>query len=240
MTTAGPILRTMRRRLSAVAVCALLLIAGCGGGSSPKVTASPAPSPTPLTAAQAKTLAAAGILTAADLPGYEVAPGEGESEADAKKLAACLGITHTPYLAVDNGRTFTKGDLEISSSVDVATSAVEAKAELAGYDSAKGVTCGKQQIAAFFTEEGLTVKTLNITRTPISVPGADGSFAYTLDVSATSPGGTIAARQGYQLGSLVGQVEIGLSVFSQGAPAVSLTEATALLVKAVERVKAAS
>ncbi len=60
----------MTRRLLAAALSALLLVAGCGGdGGSPKATSSPTPSPTPLPAEQAKTIAAAGVLTQADMPG---------------------------------------------------------------------------------------------------------------------------------------------------------------------------
>lgn len=232
----------MTRRFAAVTVLALLLAACGGAGKPPRASSSPTPSPTPLTAAQAKAVAAVGVLAAADLPGYTVtaeAP-DPESEKDARALAACLGVTHAELIASDPGRTFTKGPLEITSSVDVAADATAARAELTAYDSDKGVTCGKTQLTGFVSKEGLTVRKLDLTRSQITVTGADDAFAYTIDMSATAPDGSTVALQGYELGALAGQAEVSLSVLSQGPPAMTLADATALLTTSVSRVKDAS
>ncbi|MCW2544403.1 MAG: hypothetical protein JWM40_1955, partial [Frankiales bacterium] len=150
----------------------------------------------------------------------------------------CLGVASPPYLASDPGRSFTKGDLEVDSSADVAATLADGKAELAAYTGPKSTQCFKAQLVKVFAAEGASVTSFVHTPVTLTVPGADAVFGYELSVDATGGGQTLQLR-GFDLGTLVGQVEVSVSVF--GTPQVGLTldEAQALLVKATARAKAA-
>lgn len=223
----------------AAAALALLVLAGCGGSSTP--TAKPTPTPTPLTAAQAKTVAAAAVLTAADLPGYTVTASSGQDPDDKASEAAirtCAGLPAADYLARDFGREFKKGDLEIDSSADVATSVDVAKAELAAQTSPKGMACERTQFSKLFESQGAKVTSFKETPLTVSVPGADAAFGSEFSLDATGGGETIQLR-GLDVGALVGQVEIDVSVFATPTETVTLERAQALLATAVQRTKAA-
>jgi hypothetical protein len=231
---------TNRTRPAAlVAALCLLALTGCGG-SSDGAKASSSPTPAALTAAQAKTVATASTLTAADLPGYVVAT-ETDDADDVKNEAefrTCLGLGGESYLASDPGRSFTKGDLEVDSSTDVAATVGAAMSELAAYTGPKASQCTKAQLTKIIAAEGGALTSFTLTPIVLTVPGSDGVFGYEMSVDASAGGQTIQLR-GFETGVLVGQVQAGLTVL--GTPAANLTveEVQALLVKAVARAKAA-
>jgi hypothetical protein len=232
----------MIMRPAIAVLSALLLLTACGDGGTPKATSSPTSAPTPLTAAQAKTVAAAGVLTAADLPGYkaETQTGDPDEVAEAKKLAACLGVTYPEVLASDTGRAFTQGEIELDSYVDVSTSAADARAEYDALATAKGPSCLKTIVSDGFTSLGAAVENVTVTPMPITVSGSDAALAYTFDFKGSTPDGKRLDFHGYSLGALVGQASVKIDVFAVPGQDFPVADATALLTKAVDRVKAAS
>jgi hypothetical protein len=228
------------RRSTALALAStavLLLTAGCGG-SSKKAS----PSPTPLTTAKAQALATAAVLTEADIPGYqaEKQTHDADDEAFDTRVATCLGLAKPTYLARDFGTAFTKGSLEIDSSADVAPSAAAARTELQALTGSKAEGCLKVEFTTLVAASGGTVKTFTIAPVTISVPGSDAVFGYQMDFAANA-GGQALSFSGYDVGSLVGQVEIDLTVIdSSGSSSFTLDQAVALLQKATDRTKAAA
>jgi hypothetical protein len=230
---------TRRTTGSAVLAAAVLaLTAACGDDGGAKATATP----TPLTAAQATTLAAAAVLTAADLPGYTAEKQTHDADDDAMdaRLATCLGYAKPTYLARDFGTAFSKGSIEIDSSADVAPSVAVAKEELAALTSSKAEGCLKAEFEDLVASSGGTVTSFEMTPVTIDVPGADDAFGFSLRFAATA-GGQRIAFSGYEVGSLVGPVEIDVSVIdSSGGSTFSLDAAVALLRKVTDRTKAAA
>jgi hypothetical protein len=228
------------RRSTALALAAtavLVLSAGCGG-SSKKASSSP----TPLTTAKAQALATAAVLTEADLPGYkaEKQSHDAEDEAFDTRVATCLGLAKPTYLARDFGTAFTKGSLEIDSSADVAPSAAAGLIELQALTGSKAEGCLKAEFTTLIAASGGTVKAFTLTPMTINVPGADAVFGYKLDFAANA-GGQALSFTGYDVGSLVGQVEIDVTVIdSSGSSSFGLDQAVALLSKVTDRTKAAA
>lgn len=234
--------RTLHRSVATVAVaCATLVLAGCGGSSSPS-TAKPkaSPTPTPLTTAKAQSLAAAGILTSADLPGYASKPQthDATDTANDKKMQDCLGLPMPTYLTRNFGTSFTKGTVEFDSSADVASSVSGATTQLTALKGPKAATCFEQVVKEALAGAGVTAKSATATPVPMTVPGSDGSFGYQLAVTARAQGQTIKVT-GFEVGSLVGQVEIEIGAITFGTGSISLDQTTALLTKVTGRVKAA-
>jgi hypothetical protein len=229
---------TARLRPAAALLC-LALLTGCAGSSGDAARSTPSPTPSPLTLAQAKDVAAAGVLTTADLPGYEVAAQEADSDKEdfEAQLATCLGVTKPTYFAKDPGRSFSKDELEVDSSVDVAPTREAAKADVAALASAKAPDCVKAQFTKEFGGSGLDVTSFVITPATISVPLSQATAAYRYSIDASSEGQPVAIR-GVLLSAAVGQAEISLASTSSPAAALTLDELTALLVKAAARVDA--
>ena len=200
-----------------------------------------ASTPVALTLAKAKILAAAAVLTDADLPGY-AAKAQGHDATNVAfdaKMATCLGVTNPTYLTRNFGTAFSKGGVEIDSSADVATSAANAKTQLAGMTSSKAPTCLKSQLTAAFASSGLTATSFSAQPVSVTVPGRDAAFAYRIVLAATVQGHKIEIR-GFITGSLVGQVEVSLAVLVPSATPVTLEQTTALQTKTTARTKAAS
>jgi hypothetical protein len=237
----------MLPRSLVLALCAAVALTGCGGGSSqPSTTstsssAAAAATPVALTLAKAKLLAAAAVLTDADLPGYTSKAQTHDASNDAldAKMATCLGVTAATYLTRNFGTAFSKGELEIDSSADVATSTADAKKQLADMTSSKAPACLKSQLTAALASTGFTVTSFSAQPASVTIPGSDGAFVYTMVVAGTIQGRNIELR-GFDAGALVGQVEVGVSVFAPSATTFTLAQTTALLTKATERTKAAS
>ena len=220
-------------------VCFALALSGCGGGSSAKHSTTPTPSPTPLTAAQAKVLAAAAVVAAEDLPGYkaEIQKTDPSDAASTAALDRCIGVPVTTYLAEDPGKAYTLGPLEIDSSGSVVTTAAMAKGEVDALIS-KGQACIK---TAILDGQGSDLSKAAVTITPqtLTVPGADEAFVYDIILTGESQGHAVALS-GSEAGALVGQTEIQISTFGEAHSGLSVDELTALLTKAVARVKAAA
>ena len=224
--------------LAVAAVALLAMTAGCSDDGKKKATSTPSP----LTSAQAQALASAAVLTEADMPGYSAEKQTHDADDDAMdaRVATCLGLAKPAYVARDFGTGFTKGDLEIDSSADVAPSAAVAKTELAALTGSKAEGCLRTEFESLVSSSGGRVTSFEITPVTIDVPGADGSFGYKMEFSATA-GGQRIAFSGYDVGSLVGPVEIDISVIdSSGGSGFSLDAAVALLKTVTDRAKAAA
>ncbi len=235
----------MSRRALTPAVlstCALLALTGCSGGSSvSSKTAAPTPTATPLTATAAAAQAKAAILTTADLPGYAATKQTHDAGDDANdaKLATCLGVPAPTYLARDSGTSFTKGEVEVDSSADVAKTAAAGKAELAAFTGATAPGCLKDVLSSVVGASGLTVTTFTAEPQTVTVVGSDAAFGYKLAFTGTTQGRTIEFS-GFETGALVGQVEVSVSVIASAASRYPLANAVGLLTTAVGRVKTAA
>jgi hypothetical protein len=227
-----------------VAFCSALALAACGSSSDggSKASSSPSPTPTVLSAAEAKTVAAAGVLSAADMPGYTAKAAE-EDDPDAKAADAvfrtCIGLPTEDYLGSDLGREFNKGDLDVNSSVDVARTAEIAKAELDAYNGTRSEECAKAEFTKLFQAHGATVTSFKLTPVAVTVPGSDEAFGQEISMDLSN-GGQTAQLRGLDLGALVGQVEVKITVLGTPTESLPLADAQALLVKATGRVKAAA
>jgi hypothetical protein len=229
-------------------VAAAVALSGCSGSSSAgKQAGGPSGSPTPSATAttlsldKAKALAAAAVLTSADLPGYTSKPQTHDASDDAteKQVEACLGLTVPHYVTRNIGTSFSKGTDEIDSSADVVESAAVAQQQLQGLLSSKAPTCFVRTLKSALASSGITVVSGSAKRVPMTVAGSDGAFGFRLAVVAKAQGRTINIT-GYETGSLVGQVEIDVTLISVGPSSVTLGDLTALTTKATARVRAAS
>ena len=213
------------RRAAASALVVGLALSGCADGDDPLAeppgeTAVPTPStpaeptiaayPTtgPLTAAQAKTLAAAGVLLATDLPGWTVATRAADAEDDEADHAIkkCLRLPETPYLARDSGRSFDQGGVSINSKAEVTTSLDQATAELTARQGPDGARCFREYLAVPGGGE------LILESVPVTVTGADRVIVFRVVLSGSGPTGPVSAG-GFQLLAQVGQVEISVDSF---------------------------
>lgn len=197
-----------------------------------------------LTVAQAQTVAKAGHLTIADLPGFRAKKGtNNQSDGTEALLAKCLGVKLPTYVFHDPGVDLLQGEsLEIDSTVDAVAEQSAVTESVDAFRGPKASGCFEQQFRAVMQRAGATVSNLQVTQVPVHVSGTDVSFGLRLT-------GTFAAqgRQGrisaYQLGAGVGNAEVGVSLFDAGATltagAPSEAQLIALLQKSVNRVTAA-
>lgn len=241
-------------RLALVAVCGGLVLAGCGGGqdafdpvaqlATPTSTPTPTATPTPtisayptvglLETAYATQLAAAGVVTPEELAEWTavVRTVDAGDAAAQKSIKNCLQLSLTPYLARNNGRTFDKDGVQVSSYVEVAATLAQAQTEMEKLASPDGARCYRE----FLDAPGSGTVTLE--SQPASVEGADKVVALRLSLTGTGPLGAVGAS-GYQLIVQVGNTEIWLDSFERNAtPTLALTELTELATAAVARVKA--
>jgi hypothetical protein len=229
----------MRRHLFLVGA-AFVLVACSSGSSTPGHSSAPSPTKPPLTATTAKTATAAGILTKADLPGYEAekqTPDPSDLAAE-RALRTCLGVSSTDYLARNYGTAFTLGNLEIDSSADAVATVVEAKGDLRALSGSQAPTCFKQTFETALRGSGATVDSAAITPVPATVVGSDGAFAYRIAMGLSGNGQHVQLT-GYEVGALVGQVEIDVSIEAEGSTTFTLQQALDLTAKAVTRVHTA-
>lgn len=197
------------------------------------------PSPTPLSTAKAQQLAAAGVLKSSDLTGY-ASKAQTHSASDVameRAVRTCLGIPAAHYLARNFGTAFTRTDLEIDSSADVVASAADAQQDLHALSGSRAPGCLQQTLRQAAATGGASASSLSVTPTNVSVPGSDAAFGYRLSVDVTA--GTQSVRiTGYDIGALVGQVEINLSIEATGPTAFTLSQGVALATTATARVRA--
>lgn len=226
-------------------------LSGCGGGDDPLAdqpdgeTSAPVPAATaiptvtaypttgPLTAAQAKALAAAGVLLASDLPGWTAATRNAAAEDDEADHAIkkCLNLPETPYLARDSGRSFEQAGVSINSKTEVTTSLEQATAEVTARQGPDGVRCFREYLA---TPGGGELVLENV---PVNVTGADRAVAFRVVLSGSGPAGPVSAG-GFQLLVQVGQVEISVDSFEGSrTPTYTLEKLVDLAEIAVGRVR---
>ena len=216
--------------LALVAAVVLAMTSACGGSDKPK----------PLSTPKAQEVVKVGVLTAADMPGYKAEDQEADpdDEKSDEHVATCLGLAKPSYVARNPGRSFTKGDLEVESTADVASSASQAKAELKAFGTDKAEGCLKDEFNSLLKESGGTISRFELTPQTISVKGADDTFAYKLDFGATIAGQNLTFS-GIAVGALVGQVELEVNAFDPtGSGSFGIDQAVPLLQKVVDRTKA--
>jgi hypothetical protein len=146
--------------------------------------------------------------------------------------------TPAHYLARNFGTAFTKGTEEADSSADVATSAAVARQDMQALTGPKAAPCFKQQIGPALSADGLTVKSFSAQLVAVHVAGADASFGYNYAIDATASGHPVQIR-GFEIGALVGQVEIDLTVIGTPPLSISLAQGQRLAATSVSRLKAA-
>jgi hypothetical protein len=208
---------------------------------APAATAAATGSAPAITAAKAKKLARAGVLTAADMPGYTGTrnPYDPTDAADDKAFYACLGAKVPTYVARNRGASYEKGPRSMDSSSYVLPSVKAAKADLKASTSAKVPGCMKQALKRSVEREGATVRSVTVKKVPVTVAGADGAFAYRIVLDAQVDDILIRIA-GFQVGVLVGQTEISLSPTVVNGPPSGLKKAATLGATLVKRVRAAS
>ena len=237
---------TARAAAAVGVLAATVALSGCSGSSSAGKQAGGSGSPTPSATAttlsldKAKALAAAAVLTSADLPGYTSKPQTHDASDDAteKQVEACIGLTEPHYVTRNIGMAYSKGTDEIDSSADVVESTAVAQQQLHGLLSSKAPTCFIRTLKTALGSSGITFVSGSAKRVPLTVAGSDGAFGFRLAVVAKAQGRTINIT-GYETGSLVGQVEIDVTLISVGPSSVTLADVTALATKATARVRSA-
>ncbi len=237
------------RRLAPLAVACLLLTA-CSDSDvlppappdppasptlGPPTIPTPAPYPTvsSVSTALAKQLAAAGVLTAADLPGWtttsQTFDASDKSREDQDK--ECMRVALTPYAARDFGRTFEKDAVVISASADVTATREQSVAEMAAWHSLDGPRCYRER----FLKAGAAEMTIDIV--PTTVLGADDAVAYRVSFTIAGPSGIVRGG-GFQIFALVGQTEITIDTYEEVAtPTFSLEKLATLAGTVAQRVR---
>lgn len=224
----------MRARVAAAAWILLLPLSVPGAASAWDQTADG------ISKTQAKKLAKAGVLTTKDLPGYtaEALTEDAGDVADEKAYFKCLGAKYPTFLARNLGLTYSKGELNIDSSADVASSVSAAKADLKAIKSSKAPACYKKGITAFLKRTGFTVKSVSVERSSVTVKGADGATAFHIRAEIQFQD-MLFRLDGYDVSVLVGQTEITVSPGRLDGKAPSLKQSVALAEKVAKRVRAA-
>jgi hypothetical protein len=224
----------MRVALVTSAVVAALLAPGAA------VAAPESAQSSTISEQRARTLAKAGILTKADLKGYEAAatePSAGDIKEE-KAFHACLGKAAPKHLARNPGFTYAKDGLAIDSSADVFGPVSAATADVKALASAKAPACFKQRMAALFKRYEFTVHELKVTRAAVTVANSDAAAA--LKVTAMVQETDIMYYfTSYLVAARVGQTKIIVSPRRFDDYPLSLKKAAALAGVAAGRVRAA-
>jgi hypothetical protein len=207
-----------------------LSLTACGGGdTSDNASDAPSTVPTPtertLTEAQAKVIAEASLLKAADMPGYEATPPDETEDPEEEKAEAelekCVGSESPDYLADEASDDFSKGEppagVEVSSEVQVVKTFAEGEADLKAFLSDKALGCLETFFGKALDGElpaGVTVGKPTVERFDIAKP-AEASEAFGLRIQSTLSGQGMSLDFSIALaGALVGRAE--LSVISTG------------------------
>lgn len=188
---------------------------------------------------EAKALAAAGVLVAADLPGYTnepLVPGAAEEAAE-DELYRCLRLAKPTLVARNPGRHWVKGPVEISSSADVFKSATVAKQYINGSKSGLAPGCFDQSLQTRFAPSGTSVVSQH-NGVPVTVSGAAAAFAvkFTYTVTGTQDPKKYA---GYLLGAVVDAVRVTILYVHTDGTEPTLAEVSKQAGVAVAHAKAA-
>lgn len=214
-----------------------------GGSASPTASGSATPSGSPtatgtptaaVTAAIAKQFAAAGVLLAGDIPGWDSARESLDLHSDQIQLATkdCLRRPLTAYQARNPGRAFKKDGVEITSKSEVTVTEEQSEGDLEAMQSSDGARCFRKALLEVAPED----VELSVRAVPVSVDGADRAVAYRISYVVEDDDGFSGG--GYQLIALAGRTQIWLDS-SEGSedPTFSLARLASLAEKLVQRVK---
>ena len=188
---------------------------------------------------KAKKLAKAALLKKTDLPGYQ----SGRQQADPTDaqydaaLYDCVGAVKPKYIVDNPGLAFTKGQLEIDSQASVVDTGKHAKADAKALNTAKGATCYQQVLRSAFEDQGVIVNTISVKLAKATVEGVRTAFAFKYDLTGTINGAPIRL-QGFDLNVLVGQTEVGLSIYRYDGKRPKLNQLVLLAAPLVERIRA--
>jgi len=257
------------RAAVAAALCLGLSACGSSGGKSvlappPSPTAQPA-SATPTTsesaspgpsgsaspsgsaaagADSAKKLTAAGVLTAADVPGFtgEAQPAQSSDEkATEDALYKCLGLPSPKFLDRNPGTEFSKDnpDTDIDTNADVVDSAAAAHDLARAATGQSGPGCYQTYFQSAFAAAGDKIAGLTVTPVTVSVPGSDSVFALHV-VGATTGDDDSGPFDTYVITAAHGQTEVTINYTVNGSAKASSDDAARLAEVVVNRVKAAA
>jgi hypothetical protein len=223
----------VRKHVALGIVGCVMAVAGCSSSPHQKT----------LTTADADAIAVAGILTPADMPGYDNQPNTQSSD-DIKHdadVSQCIGLGAQVLSSENNGTSFLKGDnLEIDSSANMTETVGGAKQWVTAWHSDKVSSCYKQEILGIIAKTaGTTLDSFQATPSHLSVKGADGTFEEQF-TGKLSGSGTTETNTDIIAGARVGRVEIRLEETSIPTDLISQSQLTSLLELLVTRVKAAS
>lgn len=246
-----------RPRSAAVTVTAALCLglSACGSSGSKSVVAPP-PSPTAQPASatpatsesaspgsdSAKKLTAAGVLLAADVPGFtgEAQPPLSSAEnAIEDALYKCLGLSSPKFLDRNPGTEFSKDnpDTDIDTNADVVDSATAAHDLARAATGQSGPGCYQTYFQSRYTAEGDKIAGLTVTPVAVSVPGSDSVFALHV-VGATTGDDDSGPFDTYVITAAHGRTEVTINYTLNGSAKASSDDAARLAEVVVKRVGA--
>jgi hypothetical protein len=236
------------RPVAAVALVIVLAACGSSGGSkgapaASSTTVSTAPGDPALAADQR--IASAGLIRAADLPGWKATPRPRSTSAQIRAAAARIPECATFAAGIRDGRAhartakFTRDGAALDGDVDVYATVPALRAQLDLYRDPAIVAC----LQALFTKAltvsapaGATVGTVSVS--PIAVdPSGDGGYGFRITAPVTRDGTPQTI-----LSDLVGvsSGRVGASLTVTGTDTASLAQAeTTVLPVMVRRIQAA-
>lgn len=245
-----------RSRTACLLVLTAGLLAGCGGGSDSDNTEEAAPPPPPIagiatteapaadptaapTSSTAALLATAGVLSAAELPGFEGDPvGRDDSaEQDEMALYQCLQATRPAHVHRDTGMVWAKDSQEILSSADVLPSAAVAQSDLAAAKAGQANCFGTYFVTLYGDADGNP--TVTAEQVPVTVKDADGAFAVRVTLTDNLPDDPLNVT-GFMVGAYVDTVRIDVVSVAFNSTAPQLSDAVDAAGAAATRVRAAS
>ncbi len=215
--------------------------AGPSAAASPgSPDAKPTAGSSPAELRKATQFADAGVLLAADLPGFtgETQAIDTSDDRAEEALYTCLRAPRPTYVARNPGSVWTKGAQRIASAADVLTSPKAAKQDLIASKSGLAPTCFREYLLGQLAGDGMSVSAQS-DGLPVTVKGSDGAFAVKVTISV-SDANTSTKLIGYLVGTVVGSVQISVLSLQTDGSTPTLAEAARLAGLAVARVKATS
>ena len=209
---------------------ALLLAAvtACGGGGSPSPAASP-----DVSAAQAERLVKAGLLRPADVPGYRREPASSD-EPDSG--GTCL---RDPETVAEGDASYARGGVLVVSDVYVTPRAASAAGFAAYVADDDTMDCLRRALVARLTTSDQTFTARDPARFRVSVRGADASYGYAVALAGTRDDGRKGRLSVLSVGATTGPAIVEVTALGAPDRLPSRARLTALLSRAVARVRAA-